>query len=307
MTFAATVFTPAYAKINLTLAVLGRREDGYHRLASVMQTISLHDTLRLSVGGASSRFDCDVAALATSDNLVARAADLLRAEAGRPDLTAEIELRKEIPTQGGLGGGSSDAATALVALNALWGLELSAARLETLAARLGSDTAYLVQGGTARIEGRGELVAPLPDAEPLWLVLTRPPVGVSTAAVFRALTPADYGDAADTEAVVAAIHAGRPLPFERLTNTLEPGVLRAYPDVLRVRETLLSLGAPLVMMSGSGPSLFVPYRSLPAAASLHEQAQARGLNVWLCYTVTRAQVAASHAGQRADDAEVGRW
>ena len=299
MTRAATIFTPAYAKINLTLAVLGRREDGYHRLASVMQTISLHDTLRFSVGAddhARDRFMCDVAELSAADNLVARAAALLREEVGRPDLTAEIELHKEVPAQGGLGGGSSDAATTLVALNALWGLGLSVERLESLAARLGSDTSYLVQGGTASIEGRGEIVVPLPDAESLWLVLARPSVGVSTAAVFGALAPADYGDAADTEAVIAAVRAGQPLPFDRMTNTLERGVIGGYPDVLRVRNTLFDLGASFVKMSGSGPSLFAPYRTLGDAARLYERAKAQGVNVWLCHTVTRAHIGASRVG-----------
>jgi len=286
---------PAYAKINLTLAVLGRREDGYHRLASVMQTISLHDTLRFSVGAGHERerFMCDVAELSAPDNLVARAAALLREEIGRPDLTAEIELHKEVPTQGGLGGGSSDAATALVALNALWGLGLSVKRLETLAARLGSDTSYLVQGGTASIEGRGEIVVPLPDAEPLWLVLARPPIGVSTATVFGALTPADYGDAADTEAVIAVIRAGQPLPFERLTNSMERSVLSSYPDVMLARNTLFDLGASFVKMSGSGPSLFAPYRTLSEAARLYERARAQGMSVWLCHTVTRAHIRSS--------------
>ncbi|HZC08133.1 MAG TPA: 4-(cytidine 5'-diphospho)-2-C-methyl-D-erythritol kinase [Ktedonobacterales bacterium] len=301
MPLATTLFAAAYAKVNLTLAVLGRREDGYHRLASVMQTISLHDTLRIEVhaGNADTadntgdRFTCDVPALASPDNLVARAAELLRAEVGRPDLTAEIELHKEVPAQAGLGGGSSDAATALVALNTLWGLRLSMARLEDLAARLGSDTPYLVQGGTASIEGRGEIVEPLPDAEPLWLTLVKPPVDVSTRAVFGALTPADYGAAADTEAVIAAIRAGQPLPFDRMTNTLERGVARAYPDISYVRETLLDLGASHVIMSGSGSSLFSPFRSLAEAASLHEQARGRGMHAWLCHTVTRAQTLAA--------------
>jgi 4-diphosphocytidyl-2-C-methyl-D-erythritol kinase len=263
-----------------------------------MQTISLHDTIRLAVAEVD-RFDCDIATLATPDNLVARAAGLLRAEAGLPALAAEIELHKEVPAQGGLGGGSSDAATALVALNALWGLGLSVARLESLAAQLGSDTPYLIHGGTAQIEGRGEIVEPLPDVEPLWLVVAKPPVDIATPTVFRALTPADYAEAADTEAIIAAIRAHQPLPFDRLTNSLERGVLRAYPDVLSVREALLSLGAPLVLMSGSGPSLFTPYRSLGAAASLYERASGHGLSVWLCHTVTRAQVAASRIGQAA--------
>ena len=292
MSLATTLFAPAYAKINLTLAVLGRREDGYHRLASVLQTISLHDTLRIEVS-AEDRFACDVEALATPDNLVMRAADALRAEVGRPDLTAEIELHKEVPAQAGLGGGSSDAATALVALNTLWRTGLSMTRLETLAARFGSDTPYLVQGGTASIGGRGEIVEPLPDAEPFWLVLVKPPVDVPTPTVFRALTPADYGDTGDTEAIIAAIRDGQPLPFERMTNTLEHGVARLYPEVVRTRNMLREMGASHVIMSGSGSSLFSPCRSLAQATALYERARGRGLNVWLCHTITRAQALAS--------------
>lgn len=292
MSSAPPVFIPAYAKINLTLAVLGRREDGYHQLASVMQTISLADTLRIGVGGDDS-FTCDVAELSAPANLVARAAALLRAEAGRPDLGAEIELRKEVPAQGGLGGGSSDAATALVALDALWGLGLGMARLEALAAQLGSDTPYLIQGGTAWVGGRGEVVTPLPDAEPLWIVLAKPPVAISTPTVFGALSPVDYTDETDTETVVAAIRGGEALPFDRMTNALERGVLERYPEVTRIRNSLLDLGASFVRMSGSGPSLFTPHRTLEDAARLTERAREQGLAVWLCHTITSAQVRAS--------------
>lgn len=313
-----SVFTPAYAKLNLTLAVLGRRDDGYHRLASVMQTISLCDTLRFETGAQGEQagepsgeragagegaltLDCDVAALATRENLVWRAADLLRREVRRPDLGARIELRKAVPAQGGLGGGSGDAATTLAALNALWGLGLPEGRLLALAGRLGSDTPYLALGGTARIEGRGEIVEPLPDAEPLWLLLALPPTPISTAAVFGALGPGDYGDPAAIEAheaVVAAIRAGRALPFERLVNTLAAPVAHAYPAVPRVRERLVALGAPLVLMSGSGPTLWAPFRALGAAAALYHRARAEGMRVWLCHTVTRGQVVASRPAAR---------
>lgn len=286
------VYIPAYAKINLTLAVLGRREDGYHRLASVMQTISLSDTLRIGVDG-EDRFTCDVAELSAPDNLVARAAALLRAEAGRTDLTAEIELHKEVPAQGGLGGGSSDAATALVALDTLWDLGMGMERLEWLAGRLGSDTPYLTHGGTALIGGRGEVVTPLPDAEPLWIVLVKPPVSISTSAVFSALSPADYTDEADTEAVIAAIRGGEALLFDRMTNALERRVVDQYPEVRHARDSLFDLGAPFVKMSGSGPSLFSPFRALGDAARLAARAREREFEVWLCHTITQGQVRAS--------------
>jgi 4-diphosphocytidyl-2-C-methyl-D-erythritol kinase len=292
----ATVFVPAYAKINLTLSALGRRADGYHELASVMQTISLHDTLRLSVGASGSgsdTFSCDAPGLAGPDNLVARAMALLRTEASRLLPPVDAQLHKEIPTQGGLGGGSSDAATTLVTLDALLGLGLSQARLEALAGQLGSDTPYLVTGGTARIYGRGEQVETLPDIEPLWIALMAPAAPVSTAALFGAITPADYGDAAATDTLVAAIRAGQPIPFDTLENTLENAVFRLYPEVARTRDRFLALGAPTVRMSGSGPTLFAPYRSLTEAAELTRRASAAGARVWLCHTVTRAEVAAS--------------
>lgn len=292
----ATIFVPAYAKINLTLSALGKRADGYHELASVMQTISLHDTLRFSLGDSvsgSDTFACDAPELAGPDNLVARAVALLRAEAGRPLPPVDTQLHKEIPAQGGLGGGSSDAATALAALDSLLGLGLSRERLEALAGQLGSDTPYLVTGGTARIYGRGERVEPLPDIEPLWIALVTPAAPVSTAALFHALTPADYGDMAATDTLVAAIHASRPIPFDALENTLEPAVFRLYPEVARARDRLLALGAPLVRMSGSGPSLFVPSRSLTEAAEIVRRVTAAGERAWLCHTVTRAEIAAS--------------
>lgn len=329
--FPHAVFVSAYAKVNLTLAVLGKRADGYHRLASVMQTVSLHDTLRLaplaqgddarSTTSTSIAFACDLPELGAADeNLAYRAARALMDEAlalggdaaRRARRGLALELRKETPTQAGLGGGSSDAATTLAALDALWGLRLGAARLEALAATLGSDTPFFVGGGTALIGGRGEVVTPLPDAEPLWLILLKPRVGVSTAAIFRALTPADYGDAADTEAVVGAIQAGQSLPFNRLTNTLEPVTLRAYPAVAEARDRLLEAGAPVVRMSGSGPTLYAPFRRLDDAVVVHRRLRAdlaatdvsdagdagdasddahTAFDTWLCHTRSREQCA----------------
>ena len=124
-------------------------------------------------------------------------------------LGAEIELLKAIPSPGGLGGGSSDAASVLLALNALWETQVPLERLAQLAAALGSDVPYFLSGGTALIAGRGEYVTPLPDAQSLWLVLARPPIAVSTAAVYRALSPADYATSDDTDAIVQAIQQGR--------------------------------------------------------------------------------------------------
>jgi 4-diphosphocytidyl-2-C-methyl-D-erythritol kinase len=287
---AGNLFVPAYAKINLTLDVLGKREDGYHRLASVMQTVSLHDTLHIQAqDDGAIAFDCDVAELRTDENLAVRAARLLASTAADRRLGARIELRKEVPTQAGLGGGSSDGASVLTTLNALWRLGLPIERLEALAAQLGSDVPFFVRGGTALIEGRGEYVTPLPDAEPLWLVLAKPAIGVPTAQVFRGLSAESYTNGEDSEAVVSAIRERRPLPFERLTNALEPGVLRMFPPVALARDVLLDAGAPLVRMSGSGPTLFALFRRLSDAAAVAERARTNtsGIAVWLTHTIGR--------------------
>jgi 4-diphosphocytidyl-2-C-methyl-D-erythritol kinase len=284
-----SVFVPAYAKINLTLAVLGKRADGYHDLSSVMQTISLHDTLRLTpnrAGQITARSDS--AELNTPDNLALRAAMALRETAGDASLGAEIELLKAIPSPGGLGGGSSDAASVLLALDALWQTRLPHERLAELAATLGSDVPYFLSGGAALIAGRGEHVAPLPDAQSLWLVLARPPVNVSTAAVYRALSPANYATTEDTEAIVQAIQQGEPLPLEHLSNSLEAPVMRDYPQIAATRDALLASGAPLVRMSGSGPTLYTPFGALEDASRVYTESRSRGLECWLCHFVSRS-------------------
>jgi len=289
-----SVFVPAYAKINLTLAVLGKREDGYHDLASVMQTISLHDTLRLTPnrsGQITARSDSPE--LNTPTNLALRAALALREAAVDESLGAEIELLKAIPSPGGLGGGSSDAASVLLALNALWETRLPHERLTELAATLGSDVPYFLSSGTALIAGRGEHVAELPDAQPLWLVLARPPVNVSTAAVYRTLSPSEYASADDSRAIAQAIKQGAPLPFDHLSNSLEAPVLRDYPEIASTRDILLASGAPLVRMSGSGPTFYAPFGALEDASRVYTESGSRGLERWLCHFVSRTTCASA--------------
>src|SRR5262249_42605985 len=152
-------------------------------------------------------------------------------------------------------------------------LDLDTESLERLAAALGSDVPFFISGGTALIEGRGEMVQPLPDAAPLWLILAKPEIGLPTSAVFGALRREEWSDGSATAAVAAAIRARLPLPFERLSNALEPGVLRAFPAVAEAHAALLDAGAPIVRLSGSGPTLFAPFRSLAKAAAVVERAR----------------------------------
>lgn len=287
MSIPKSIFVLAYAKINLTLDVLGKRDDGYHALASVMQTISLHDSLliRANAGGQIIATSDDPL-LASDDNLAPRAARLLKADIGNERLGAEIELRKAVPIQAGLGGGSSDAAAVLTALNELWGAGYDIARLEALGGQLGSDVPFFIRGGTALIEGRGEVVTPLPDMEPLWILLAKPRIGLATPTVFGQLSPASYTDGKATRRVVEAINSRYPIAFTDLVNALEPGVLRAFPEVAAARAMLLAAGAPTAHMCGSGPTLFVPCRELSLARAIYTHLVDSPLDVWLAHTVT---------------------
>jgi 4-diphosphocytidyl-2-C-methyl-D-erythritol kinase len=172
-------------------------------------------------------------------------------------------------------------------LNQMWELGLSEYRLLSLAANLGSDVPFFLYGGTAEIGGRGEIVTPLPPAEPLWLVLAKPAIGVSTAAIFASLRPEDYSSGSSTALVTSDIREGRPIPFERLTNALLPGAIQMFPEIGRVRELLLDTGAPLVCMSGSGPSVFAPFRRLDEASEVFHRARLESvdLQVWLTHTI----------------------
>ncbi len=285
------MFVPAFAKINLTLDVLGKRADGFHLLSSVMQTISLCDTLALTPrADATVTLACDVADLETAQNLALRAANLALATASA-SCGLDIELAKGIPTQAGLGGGSSDAAAVLVALNTMRALGHDDEALRRLGAELGSDVPFFVTGGTALIGGRGELVTSLPDAEPLWIVLVKPHIGLSTAAVFAALAQQEWTDGQNSNAVAATIRAGEPLPLERFSNALEAGVLRTVPEVAAARRRLVELGASVVRLSGSGPTLFAPFRQLRVAAEVARRAADDSVTVWLVRTVSSGEVA----------------
>ena len=153
----------AYAKLNLTLEVLGKREDGYHDLASIIQTVDLWDELEFE-GGDGVEFECSDESLNGTDNLVVKAAKVLHEAVGR-NLGAKIVLRKRIPIAAGLGGGSADAAATLRGLNRLCGLGLSEDELVEIGAKVGSDVPFLVSGGTGLVGGRGETMEPLPDPE----------------------------------------------------------------------------------------------------------------------------------------------
>jgi len=250
-----TLGCEAFAKVNRSLAVVGKRPDGYHELDTVFQTIDLSDAL---VFGPSDGLElaCDDPSVPRGDeNLVVRAARALAERAGIAPRAA-IRLSKRIPAGAGLGGGSSDAASALVGLRALWGLELDDAALADVAAGLGSDVSFFLVGGLARGTGRGERIAPLPDPAREWLVLLSPPFPLPTPAVYSRLRARSL-----TEVPPPSNLPGSELGVFPDRNDLEPAAESLREEVRLLRELLLGAGAASARLSGSGSTVFGVFSS----------------------------------------------
>jgi 4-diphosphocytidyl-2-C-methyl-D-erythritol kinase len=271
----------AAAKVNLALEILGRRGDGYHEIATVMQAVDLSDRLELE--------DADTLELRTASsdvptdeaNLALRAARVLR-EAARVDRGVRITLDKRIPVAAGLGGGSTDAAAVLVGLNRLWGLRWPRARLDEVAVGLGMDVPYFLRGGAALATGRGEKVEPVEGAA-LALVLVNPRVPLSTAAMYGRVTAAMYSDGARTRALVAELRTRRASRVATaLHNTLEGPARGVLPHVSQMEAALQAAGALGSVMSGSGPTVFGVARSFDHARQIRGRLT-RGS--WACWAV----------------------
>ncbi len=250
----------AFAKINLTFEVLGRRPDGYHEVVTILQTIDLSDRLDLQPAR-TLRVECDVEGLSGEANLVWQAAASLARRAGiRPE--AQVFIRKGIPVGMGLGGGSSDAAAALVALNEMWELSLTPAELREIAVELGSDVPFFLQGGTALAQGRGELVSPLPALPQLTGLLVCPLTTIprKTAKMYSSLTSAHYSDGGITRRMVETLTSGQ-FVVDMMHNAFEGVAFQVFQGLGETYRQL-SLGtSSQPHLSGAGPALYcLPFR-----------------------------------------------
>lgn len=253
----------AYAKINLTLDVFSKRADGYHSLASVLQTISLHDNLTLTLTEAPGvALTCDApeawAVPSDANNLVYRAAQSVLEAAGENKRGVAIHLEKRVPAQAGLGGGSSDAAAALAGVNRLLGLGLEEKKLHELAAALGSDVPFFLTGGAASARGRGEILTPLPDIEPFWLVVVKPDIGVSTAWAYGQLdAEPERASHRATKRFEEALREGdRDRLIQWQSNDFELPVFARYPALAWLHDELRMAGALAAHLCGSGSAIY---------------------------------------------------
>jgi 4-diphosphocytidyl-2-C-methyl-D-erythritol kinase len=248
----------APAKLNLYLEILGRRPDGYHDLESLMVTVDLYDSLTFAEDPTGAiTLSCDDPTLPTgSENLVVKAAETLRNATGCRR-GARITLKKSIPAQAGLAGGSSDAAATLTALDRLWNLQLPPGQLDALAGLIGSDVAFFRHGPSAVCRGRGEVVETFPLPGPLTFVLVCPPFGVGTADVYQRLVPPAAPRSIGP--FLEAFASGNPRTIgSHLFNRLQPIAETLCPALIKVRDDLASVGSDLDghLMSGSGSAFF---------------------------------------------------
>lgn len=281
------------AKVNLHLEVLGRRPDGYHELRTLLQSIDLRDELTVAPApeGVLELVVAPVGAAPCDDrNLVVRAAERLRARAGRP-LGARLRLVKRIPAGGGLGGGSADAAAALVALNRLWSLGLEVHELADLGAELGADVPFFLHGGLALGVGRGDEVYPLRDLPLLPVVVAVPPVEVPTAEVYGRLEPRLTWSRPAATVVAFAAGLVSELPWSSLRNDLEAVVVAGWPPVAAALEAARAVGGRRVAVTGSGAAVYAVLEEWADAEGAAARLAERGWRVEATSTLARQAAA----------------
>ena len=273
----------AYAKVNLGLDVLRKREDGYHEVKMIMQNISLADTLvirksveagiRLQSNDGTENPDVPM----DQSNLVYKAIQMIKDEFGITD-GIEAILTKRIPVAAGMAGGSTDAAAALKGMNQLFSLGLSTQELCDRGVKLGADIPYCIQGGTALSEGIGEVLTTLPKMPACWILIAKPPINVSTAFVYGNLKANELTEHPDIDGMIQAIEAQDLAGIaQRLGNVLETVTVPAYPVIAEIKQVMLDAGAMQSLMSGSGPTVFGIFAEEQKAQEAAEMIRTAGL------------------------------
>lgn len=277
-----TIRLRAYAKINLYLDVVGRRTDGYHDIRSLMQAVSLYDTVTVSVGeekGDKIILECSSESIPCNEKNLAYRAAVLFYDVWGERRNTRIKIEKRIPVSAGLAGGSTDAATVLVALNRIYGVPFSEKELCEIGKRLGADVPFCIVGGGAEVAGIGDLLTPIPDIPSFPMVVAKDGEGVSTPEAYRSLdvifdgfTGQYAGGTVDEERYTALLCGLRTDDTELVTdsiyNVFERAVLPHHTKAAGLKEFFYSHGAVAAMMSGSGPSVFGIFRDDASAKSV---------------------------------------
>lgn len=273
-----TVTRKAYAKINLSLDVIGHRNDGYHMVRMIMQTVDLHDTLTfgLNNSGTISISSSENRLTTGKDNLIWKVCELIRQKAGISD-GIDIVLDKKIPMAAGMAGGSADAAAAFRGMNELFDLKMSDREMCEMAVELGADIPFCILGGTALSEGIGEILTPLPEMPDCTILICKPQIDVSTAWVYKELDSVSIKEHPDTDSLVDAINTGSLGKIcSNMKNVLEPVTGCKYREIGQIEDIMMQNGALNSMMSGSGPTVFGVYDNRTKAEEAYESLDQKG-------------------------------
>ena len=283
-----TLYEGAFAKLNLTLDVLGERADGYHDLQSVMQTISIRDDVEIDVGtGKPWRLLCSAEGIPTDErNLAWKAAKIYCDAMGKDPEGLEIRIVKRIPAGAGLGGGSADAAAVLRALNRHYGEALSVLALAELGAQVGSDVPFCVVGGTAMVEGRGERLRKLPDLPDCIFVVCKPDFSVSTPELYQKIDTVAIPHRPDNQAMESALLAGDlGKVAQNVYNVFDPVVTSEHLELNYIKSICNSYGALTEQMTGSGSAVFAILPSFEYAAVVCEMLKENYPNIYIAKPV----------------------
>ncbi|HEY0346967.1 MAG TPA: 4-(cytidine 5'-diphospho)-2-C-methyl-D-erythritol kinase [Pyrinomonadaceae bacterium] len=292
-----TISLPAFAKINLTLRVLEKRADGYHDLDTIFQTVSLHDTIEMSlIDQPDVILSCNDRSLSVGeDNLVIRAARTLQ-DGRTSSKGARIRLKKRIPVQAGLGGGSSDAAVTLIGLARLWDLSPTKEDLIAIASQLGADVPFFLFGGTARGTGSGDKLEQLADVAEKFLLIVKPNAKVNTSDAYKALDERSL-TTHNSKTILSTSVAKQVfdrVDFASLTNDFEVVAFDLAPETRRAKAALLKAGANAALLAGSGSAVFGSFDSEDAQRRAIQAIELEtGWRVFPCRTVGRSEYEAA--------------
>src|SRR5690625_1441494 len=264
------LFEKAPAKINLSLDILGKRDDGYHEVEMIMTTIDLYDRIELhSLAEDKIKVSLWSRYVPNDERNLAYKAAVALKQACNITKGAHIKIEKNIPVSAGLGGGSSDAAAVLRGLNKIWSLGLSLNELAHIGATIGSDVPFCVHGETAIASGRGEIVEKLPSAPSCWIVLAKPDIGVSTKNIFKRYIHETRLHPVKND-IIQALHENDFMKLaSSIENVLEPVTFSLYPEVKKMKEKMSKYGAVGSLMSGSGPTIYGLVKQHSKAKSIY--------------------------------------
>lgn len=279
-----TLYEGAYAKVNLTLDVLDKREDGYHDLKSVMQTLSIRDDIEIDVGtGKPWKLLCSKEGIPTDErNLAWKAAKVYCDALNKDPNGLEIRITKRIPVEAGMGGGSADAAAVLRALNDYYGNPLSILALAELGEQVGSDVPFCVVGGTAMVEGKGEKLRKLPDMPDCIFVVCKPDFSVSTPALYKKIDEVTIPKRPDHQAMESALLAGDlEKVAHNLYNVFDPVVTEEHLELNYIKSLFHQYGAVGYQMTGSGSAVYAIVSEFEVAAVICNMLQSNYPNVFI--------------------------